>query len=115
MYSGPRSPEQDQEYNDWYDDVHIPEVCSVAGIVSARRFKLSTVQRNLVDASTPRYVAIYDLDAPDIQPIADELGARLADGRMHMSDAFVVSRGFPAMYFEECGPQDPASTYETDF
>jgi hypothetical protein len=101
VYSGPDSPEHDKEYNEWYDTVHLPEVCSVPGVVSARRFNLSTVQRNPVEPSTPRYVAIIEIDAPNMQTVADELGRRLANGTMHMTDAFVVSPGFPAMYFEE--------------
>jgi hypothetical protein len=101
VYSGPESPERDEEYNEWYDNVHIPEVCSVDGIISARRFRLSTVQRNPVDSTTPRYLAIYEIDTADLQTVADELGARLKNGTMHMTDAFVVSPGFPAMYFEE--------------
>jgi hypothetical protein len=101
VYSGPDSPEHDEEYNEWYDTVHLPEVCSVPGILSARRFELSTVQPNLVEPTTPRYMAIYEVDSPDLRTIMDELRARRENGTIQMTDAFVVSPGFPAMYFEE--------------
>jgi len=100
VYSGPADASREAEYNRWYDEVHLPEVCSIPGIVSARRFSLSATQRTPPDALTPRYAAIYELDTDDIQNVADEIGDRLASGAMHMSDAFVSSERYPATYFE---------------
>ena len=39
VYSGPDSPEHDEEYNEWYDTVHVPEVCSVPGVVVSASFQ----------------------------------------------------------------------------
>jgi hypothetical protein len=55
-------PGRDQEFNDWYTNVHLPEVCSVPGIKSARRFEHS---RSLPEGSPEtiqtgtRYLALY--------------------------------------------------------
>jgi len=99
--SGPSDPSREDEYNEWYDNTHIREVRDVPGVVSTRRFTLSAVQRNALDESTPRYLAIYELDADDLQSVADEIGKRLSSGVIHMTDAFHVDPRYPAMYFEQ--------------
>ena len=40
-FTGPKSPELEDEYNEWYDSVHLPDVLAVPGVRSARRFKLA--------------------------------------------------------------------------
>lgn len=37
--SRPADPAREDEYNDWYTNTHIPEVCAVPGFVAARRYK----------------------------------------------------------------------------
>ncbi len=39
------APGKEQEYNDWYTNVHLGDVLKVPGIVSAQRFKLDDKQR----------------------------------------------------------------------
>jgi hypothetical protein len=73
----PSSPDREQEYNTWYDEVHIPELLALDGIVSARR--LRPVARN------GPYVALYEVDGDDLQAILDNMIAN-AD-QLHMSDA----------------------------
>ncbi|OBH64171.1 DUF4286 family protein [Mycobacterium sp. E2479] len=73
----PSSPDREQEYNTWYDEVHIPELLTLDGIVGARRLRP-------VDGQGP-YVAIYELEGDDLQSILDNMMANA--GRLHMSDA----------------------------
>ena len=48
----------EDEFNDWYDNEHIPALSKVPGTISARRFK---------DMSgTRRYLALYHLEAPEV-------------------------------------------------
>jgi hypothetical protein len=86
-YSRPASPDQEDEYNDWYDNTHLPDILCVPGVVSARRFKLSRAQIGEPDGSLPEYVAVYDLDAPDIQALLDRLRTRRDKGEIYFSDA----------------------------
>jgi len=37
--SWPSSPEREQEYNTWYDEIHLPELVALDGFVSARRLR----------------------------------------------------------------------------
>lgn len=48
-------PREDEDaFNAWYDKEHLPEVCALPGIVSARRFR----------ESAQRYITIYELEDP---------------------------------------------------
>jgi hypothetical protein len=40
VQSRPSDPSREGEFNEWYADTHIPEVCAIPGIVSARRYKV---------------------------------------------------------------------------
>ncbi|ORW96591.1 hypothetical protein AWB92_06515 [Mycobacterium sp. IEC1808] len=75
--SRPSSPDREQEYNTWYDEVHLPELLALDGIVSARRFRP-------VDGNGP-YVAIYEIEGDDLQAVLDNMIANA--GQLHMSDA----------------------------
>jgi hypothetical protein len=48
----------DEEFNDWYDLEHIPQIASVAGVLTATRWVC-------VDG-WPRYLACYDLEHVDV-------------------------------------------------
>ena len=75
--SRPSSPDRDQEYNSWYDGVHLRELLALDGFVSARRFRP-------VDGEGP-YVAIYEIEGDDLQAVLDNMIANA--GQLHMSDA----------------------------
>ncbi len=59
---------KETEYNIWYDEIHFPEIPSVPGIISARRFRTQVV--NVYGAPAWKYVAIYEVET-------DNLGATL--------------------------------------
>ena len=82
VQSRPADPEREDEYNDWYTNAHLPEVCAVPGFVGARRYRV----RGGADPSTPEYVAIYDIDCDDLEAPLQELRARAGDSRVRMSD-----------------------------
>jgi len=79
--SRPSSPDREQEYNTWYDEVHLPELLALDGIVSARRLRP-------VDGTGP-YVAIYELEGDDLQGILDNMIANA--GQLHLSDALQLA------------------------
>ncbi|MBW2424816.1 MAG: hypothetical protein JRG86_11230 [Deltaproteobacteria bacterium] len=81
-------PGRDDEFNKWYDEVHLREVVEVDGFVAAQRFVLSADQIGELDAdSVPgRYLAIYEIEADDLKSAFDKLNAA-SGGSMTMSDA----------------------------
>jgi hypothetical protein len=70
----PVSADREAEYHKWYNDVHLAEICSVDGIVSARRFAPT-------DGNGP-FVAIYELDCDDLDAVVGRLAALGASGKM---------------------------------
>lgn len=54
--------EHEAEFNRVYDEEHVPDILTVPGVRSCRRYKLESSTREGV----PRYMAIYEVDSPDI-------------------------------------------------
>jgi hypothetical protein len=76
--SGPAEGRED-EYNDWYDNIHLPEFVALPGVISGRRFKV-------VADGKPTYSAIYEL-AEDPDKVMGAMSEGIKNGTVHMSDA----------------------------
>jgi hypothetical protein len=70
----PVSPDREADYHNWYNDVHLAEIVSVDGIVSARRFAPT-------DGDGP-FIAIYELDCEDLDAVQQRLAELGASGKM---------------------------------
>ena len=51
-------PAREAEINRWYDEEHFPERLEVPGFLCGRRFKAIE--------GTPKYLAIYELESPEV-------------------------------------------------
>lgn len=77
--TAPKSEACEEEFNRWYEMVHIPQVASLPSIKSARRFKVSASQ--LADDDTPHqktsqpFLVLYELT--DAAGAVEELGRSL--------------------------------------
>jgi hypothetical protein len=98
VQSNPSHPDREDEYNEWYSTVHIPDVCAVDGVTGARRYKVS--DPDSVAPGAHRYCAVYDLEGDDLNAVLGEIGARAMDGRMAISDAMAMDP-MPAMTIYE--------------
>lgn len=85
VFSNPTEGRED-DYNDWYDNIHLPEVCALDGVVGASRYALAADDPN----ATHRYLAIYELDQ-DGDTVMANLAAGLEHGKLNMSDAIDLS------------------------
>lgn len=59
MFSGPVDG-GDDEYNKWYNEVHLPEIVRSAGFVAAQRFIVSAGES--AELLPSRYLAIYEVE-----------------------------------------------------
>lgn len=87
VFSNPAQGKE-AEFNEWYDTVHIPQLLEVPGMLSAKRFALRDSDLYRIPgghAPEHGYMCIYELDG-DINAIMKEIRARVADGRVVMSD-----------------------------
>jgi hypothetical protein len=75
---------RDADFNKWYDSQHLPEICSLPGVKSGRRFEATPISMG-----TPglQYLALYELDVDDPGSLMAEMAKRSAEGTMSSSDA----------------------------
>jgi hypothetical protein len=79
---------REQEFNEWYDNQHVPDVLSLPGCVSAQRLKLSDVQ--IPNRPCPyRYLAIYEVEADAVEAAIATIVERGGTPAMPRSDALV--------------------------
>ncbi|HKV55364.1 MAG TPA: hypothetical protein VJN94_12070 [Candidatus Binataceae bacterium] len=77
---------KDDEFNQWYNGQHIPDVLSVPGFVCAQRFRLAETQMG--DKNKPhKYLALYEIETNDLPAVLKEMQARGGTADMVMSDA----------------------------
>lgn len=79
-------PGRDDEYNQWYDDVHFAHVCAIPGVKSGRRFE-AVPSTPSIGKPGLRYLAIFEIEAEDPNSVVSELRTRAADGTMDISEA----------------------------
>ncbi|HMP56434.1 MAG TPA: hypothetical protein PKD92_07670 [Novosphingobium sp.] len=80
-------PGRDAEFVEWYDNVHLAQMLSVPGVMTAQRCKLADIPA----AGTPRwgYAGIYTIEADDPAPVFEAMMRRYQAGEMTPCDAMV--------------------------
>ena len=73
-------PGADDQLNDWYDRVHMPEVLALDGYVSGQRFVLLGPE-----PSAPHYLAVYEIESDNIEATLATMS--LGAQAMEMSEA----------------------------
>ena len=81
VFASPAEGRED-DFNDWYDNVHLQEFVALPGVVSGQRFSLAPTSPK----AKTSYAAIYQLSADPADVLA-AMGAAIKDGSMRMSDA----------------------------
>ncbi|MDT5292297.1 MAG: hypothetical protein QOF88_7186 [Mycobacterium sp.] len=106
VYTNPVSRERDDDFNHWYDGVHLPEVLAADGFVGASRYRLSDAQAKGVATPDHRYVSVYDVNTDDLQGALDALlrSARTLD----MGDSLDLSTA-SAVLWEQITPRVAAT------
>lgn len=79
--------EKEALFNDVYDHEHVPNLLKVPGVRSVTRlrtepasFRVGGEAKPLTGAGDPRYVAIYEIDSPDVL-VSDAWAAAVEKGR----------------------------------
>jgi len=85
---------RDEEFNRWYEDVHLADILAVPGFVAARRFEAGDKQ--LRGKPAHRYMTLYEIETDDIEQAIRDLGA--ASGGMDLSDAMDMNGGMSVIY-----------------
>ena len=96
---------REDEYNDWYQNIHLGELVALEGFQSARRFRLA---RSLVEGEAYPYLAIYEIETGDLDAVLQNLITVAESDQLTMSDAIDTART-RAVVYEEFGEVVAAS------
>src|SRR5258708_10262448 len=98
-------PEDEVEFNLWYDEEHVPNRLAVAGFLNGRRYKAA-------EDDGPRYLALYELSSLDVlhgeayQRLIEERSEREKDmlARIPMIDRRVLELVIDGPPWTDDGP-----------
>jgi hypothetical protein len=83
---------EDDSFNKWYDEVHVPEVLDVPGVVAAQRYDLRELDvpddpdlPAQLPPATHRYLVIYELDQEPDAVMANFL-ERVMTGKLSLGE-----------------------------
>ena len=81
-------PGQQDEFNRWYDEQHIPDVLRVPGVVGVQRHRVAAVT-TYVEGGMPSWesLAIYEIESDDPQAVHDEIRRRANTPDMPLTEA----------------------------
>lgn len=71
---------REDDFNQWYEGQHMPDVLAIPGFVSAERF-------TCVGEGPHKYMAVYEIETDDFAGMMAEFGKRPGTDQMPISDA----------------------------
>ena len=71
-YSDCKDPAREEEFNDWYDNVHLPDMLEVPGMISATRW----ASAKPAEGQRRKYLALYELETDDLAEFDDSVRER---------------------------------------
>ena len=78
---------KEDEFNEWYNSQHIPDVLNVPGFVSGQRFRIADAQMGGEASKAYKYLALYEIETDDLAGVLKELRARAGTSEIVPSDA----------------------------
>ena len=87
---------RDDEFNDWYNNRHLPDILATEGFVAAQRFRLAEMNP---DQDFPhRYLALYEVETEDLDKTNQAMMEAANNGGMVISTALNLDNAV-AKYF----------------
>jgi hypothetical protein len=86
-FSNPAEGKED-EFNQWYDNVHLPDILATPGMLSAQRYDLYEAEIYRAQGAAPpehRYLTIYEMEG-DVDAIMLKIREGVASGKIVMAD-----------------------------
>ena len=105
VFSNPL-PGRDDEFNEWYDNVHIPQLLAVPGMLSAQRYTLRDSEMYRVPggfAPEHQYAIIYEMEG-DVDAIMQKIQESVAAGKINMADCLDMS-SWKLSFWTPVGPK----------
>ena len=71
-FSDCKDPKKEKEFNDWYDNMHMPDMLEVPGFIRATRWMSADKKENEVR----KYLAMYELETDDLDKFNADMRKR---------------------------------------
>jgi hypothetical protein len=85
----------EEEYNAWYQNVHLEQIISLPGFIVAERYELAV---NMLGEGAYPYIAIYEIETDDVQSAFAALQEAAGNGSIVMSPAFDTASVYASIY-----------------
>jgi len=79
-FSDCKDPAREDEYNEWYNTKHVPDMLEIAGMIKATRWASASDKPN----QHRKYLALYELETDDIEKF---------DAKVREATMSTISRG----------------------
>jgi hypothetical protein len=93
-------PGREDEFNEWYTNQHLDDLCALPGFTSAQRFTLNSVT---MGTALNKYLAIYDVETDDPDAVMAGMFAARDTPAMPMTPAFNIDPTTVMLYEESTG------------
>jgi uncharacterized protein (TIGR02118 family) len=71
-FSDCKEPAREKEFNDWYDNIHVPDMLEVPGLLSATRW----VSAEPREGQSRKYLALYEMETDSLGEFNEALRER---------------------------------------
>ncbi|MGD9142392.1 MAG: hypothetical protein PVG61_00950 [Dehalococcoidia bacterium] len=71
-FSDCKDPDREDEFNDWYSNIHLPDMLEVPGMISATRWASAEDK----EEQRRKYLALYELETDSIKDFNDKVRER---------------------------------------
>ena len=61
-FSDCKDPARENEFNEWYDNMHVPDMLEVPGMIQATRW----ISAESKEVQIRKYLALYELETDDV-------------------------------------------------
>ncbi len=97
------APGTDDEFNRWYDQVHVPQLLAIPGLVTARRYRLDQRQMRGTRKRPYEYLTLYEIESDDPKAVGDQIIERALDGHVVVSPTLDVANSLTLLFTEVDG------------
>ncbi len=90
-------PGKEAEFHDWYQNTHLHELVSFAGMQGAQRYQLVA---KLMGSDSNPWLAIYDIECDDPMAFLGAVGEAAASGKMTPATFQDMATTYTALFSE---------------
>lgn len=90
-------PGREDEYNHWYQNVHLPQLVQFPGVTAAQRYRAHT---SAVEGEPWPYLCVYELETDDPGALLGKITAAAGNNTIDISDAIDADSAYAVVYEE---------------